>query len=92
MATLSLFDRKVSKVKEFVIAYKLYLRMRMREMIVEKQVQQMLIYIQEGLANVQKENVLEDLEAGILEFEIAEKVLEEIKKDFGKENCQSCEP
>ena len=89
MATLSLFNRKVSKVKGFVTAYKLYLRMRMRGMIVEKQVQWMLTYMQEELANMQKENVLEDLEAEILEFEIVEKVLEEIKKEFGEEDKES---
>ena len=36
MVTLSLFDRKASKVEEFVTVYKLYLKMRMRELIVKE--------------------------------------------------------
>jgi len=45
--------------------------MRMREVAVEKQIQWILSYIQEELVDVWKENTLEDLEAGVLEYEIA---------------------
>jgi len=79
-----LFNGKASKVREFVMAYKLYLRMRMREMIVEEQVQWVLIYVQEGVANVWKEIVIEDLDIRILEFETVGEFLEEIKKNFGE--------
>ena len=33
-----------------------------------------------------KENILEDLKAGLLEYEIVEEFLVEIKKEFGGEN------
>ena len=36
MVTLSLFDRKASKVEEFVTVCKLYLKMRMRGLIVKE--------------------------------------------------------
>ena len=32
------FNREVCKVSSFLMAYKLYIRMRMREMLVEKQI------------------------------------------------------
>ena len=67
------------------MACKLYLRMRIREMTVEEQVQQMLTYVQGGAADVWKEIVIQDLEIRILEFETVGKFLEEIKKKFGGE-------
>ena len=67
------------------MACKLYLRMRMREMTVEEQVQWMLTYVQGGPADVWKEIVIKDLEIRILEFETVGKFLEEIKKKFGGE-------
>jgi len=39
--------------------------------------------MQGGLADIWKENVLEVLEAGILEYEIAGEFLADIKKKFG---------
>ena len=36
---LLVFNRKANKVEEFIIVYKLYLKIRMRETIVEKQIQ-----------------------------------------------------
>lgn len=62
---------------------KLYLRMRMKGTIVKEQVQWMLMYVQERSADVWKKNVLEDLKAGVLEFKMVEKFLEEIKKELG---------
>ena len=57
--------------------------MRMREAPLEKQVQWVLSYVQGGSADMWKENVLEKLEAGELEFKTVEKFLAEIKKEFG---------
>jgi len=58
----------------------------MKGTIMNKQVQCMLMYVQERLADVWKENVLEDLKAGALEFKMVEKSLEEIKKELGGED------
>ena len=58
----------------------------MRGDTVEEQIQWILLYIQEGLADMLKENILEDLKAGLLEYEIVEEFLVEIKKEFGGEN------
>ena len=39
-------------------------------------------YVQEGSADIWKENMLEDLELGNLEYETAEKFLADLKKKF----------
>ena len=57
--------------------------MRLREASVEKQVQWILSYIQDGSADIQKENIIEKLEIGEIEFESAGEFLAEIKKEFG---------
>ena len=44
----------------------------------------MLSYVQKGSVDVWKENVLEELEAGELEFETVGEFLAEIKKEFGE--------
>ena len=43
----------------------------------------MLLHVQGGLANIWKENVLEDLEEGVIEYESVGKFLIVLKKEFG---------
>ena len=64
VAKLPVFNREAERVGEFITSYRLYLRMKMKEATVEEQIQWILSYIQEGSADMWKENVLEDLEAG----------------------------
>ena len=58
----------------------------MRNNSVEKQIQQVLLYVQGELVNIQKENVLEDLEAGTLEYVTIEEFLTNLKKEFSGED------
>ena len=58
--------------------------MKLREESVKEQIQWILSYIQGGAADVQKENILEDLKVGEVEYKSAEKFLTEIKKEFGE--------
>ena len=51
----------------------------------EEQIQWVLSYVQGGAADIWKENVLEELEVGELEFETVGKFLAEIKREFGGE-------
>ena len=46
----------------------------------------MLSYVQGGLANIWKENILEDLEIGELEYIIVREFLTDLKKEFDGEN------
>ena len=57
--------------------------MKMKEAPLEEQVQWILSYIQRGSANIWKENVLKELEAEELEFEMVGELLAEIRKEFG---------
>jgi len=58
--------------------------MRMREETVEGQIQWILLYVQRGSADVWKENVMEELESGKIEYETAEEFLISLKKEFGE--------
>ena len=52
VAKLQTFDRTPSKVSRFIEACKLYTRMRLREALVEEQVNWVLSYVQEGSADI----------------------------------------
>ena len=63
----------------------LYIRMKMEGAIVVEQVYWILSHVQGGSADIWKENVMEELEAGKVEYKIAEKFLMSLKKKFGRE-------
>jgi len=79
-----IFNSTLSKVTGFITACKLYIRMKMREEPVEMQVQWILSYVQGGMANVWKENMMEELDAGEVVYETAEEFLSNLKKEFGE--------
>jgi len=78
-----IFDRTTSTIAGFITACKLYIRMKMREESVEGQIQWILLYVQGGVADMWKENVMEELESEELEYESVEKFLTSLKKEFG---------
>ena len=83
VAKIQIFDGISSKVAGFIMVCKLYIRMRLREEPVEEQVQWILSYVQEGTADVWKENVIEELETREVEYEMVEDFLSSLKKEFG---------
>ena len=83
VAKLAIFNGKAGKVGGFIMAYRLFVRMKMRENTVEEQVQWMLSYVQGGSADVWKENIMEELEAGEVEYELVEGFLTSLRKEFG---------
>jgi len=52
VAKSQMFDKSSEKVSGFMTVYKLYIRMKMRGVAVRKQIQWILSYVQEGLADV----------------------------------------
>jgi len=84
VAKPAIFNREAGKVGGFVITCRLYLRMKMREATVEEQVQQVLSYIQGESADIWKENVMEELEAGEMEYEMVKEFLTALKREFGR--------
>ena len=83
VAKLAIFNGEAAKVGGFIMACRLFLRIKMRGATVEEQVQWVLLYVQGGSADVWKENVMEELESGEIEYELAEEFLTSLKKEFG---------
>jgi len=52
VAKLQTFDRTPSKVSRFIGAYRLYVKMRLREASVEEQVNWVLSYVQGGSVDI----------------------------------------
>ena len=83
MAKPAIFNGEAGKVRGFITAYRLFIRMKLRGMSVEEQMQWVLSYVQGGLVDVWKENVIEELESGEVEYESVEEFLTSLRKEFG---------
>ena len=77
------------KVLGFLIIYKLYIRMRIRDAVVEEQVQWMQLYMQGELANTWKENIIEDLESESLVYIILGEFLIDLEQKIGRGNNET---
>ena len=84
VAKPAISNGEAGKVGGFIMACRLFLRMKLRGAIVEKQVQWVLLYVQGGSVDVWKENVMEEMEAGEVEYESVEDFLACLKKEFGR--------
>ena len=83
VAKPAIFNGETRRVGGFIMACRLYIKMKLRGNTVEEQVQWMLTYVQGGSADVWKENLMEELESGEVEYELVEEFLTCLKKEFG---------
>jgi len=60
--------------------------MMMRNNIVEEQIQWMLSYVQGGLADVWKKDIIKDLKSENLSYMIVGKFLTDLEQEFGRKN------
>ena len=83
VAKPAIFNGETGRVGGFITACRLYKKMKLRGNTVEEQVQWVLTYVQGGSADVWKENMVEELESGEVEYESVEKLFTCLKKEFG---------
>jgi len=83
VAKPAIFNGEAGRVGGSIMACRLYIKMKLRGNTVEEQVQWVLTYVQGGSADVWKENVMEELESGEVEYETVEEFFTSLRKEFG---------
>ena len=83
VAKLAIFSGEAGKVGGFIMTCRLYIKMKLRGNMVEEQVQWMLTYVQGGSADMWKENMMDELESGEMEYESVKEFLTCLRKEFG---------
>jgi len=82
VARPQVFSGKMEEVSAFVNAARLYIRMKMTEEAAATQVAWVLSYMQGGIAEAWKDNLLDELVKGELEVESTEQLFAKIRDDF----------
>ena len=83
VAKPAIFNGEAGRVGGFIMACRLYIKMRLRGNTVEEQIQWVLTYVQGGSADVWKENVMEELEAGEVEYKSVEEFFTILRRELG---------
>jgi len=84
VAKPQVFSGRMEEVSAFINAARLYIRMKMTEEATMTQVAWVLSYVQGGVAEAWKDNLLDELAKGESEVESAEQLFAKIRNDFGE--------
>ena len=78
------FSRKMKEVSAFINVARIYIRMKMTEKAAMTQVAWVLSYVQGGVAEAWKDNLLDELAKEESEVESVEQLFTKIRNDFGE--------
>ena len=84
-----LFDGEKEKVVGFINACRLYISMRIKGTGEEEKISWVLTYVQGGIAEVWKKNVLEERRQGISAVETVEELFTKMREEFGEFDKES---
>jgi len=84
VARPQVFSGRIEEVSAFVNVARLYIRMKMTEEAAATQVAWVLLYVQGGIAEAWKDNLLDELAKGESEVESVEQLFTKIRDDFGE--------
>ena len=84
VAKPQVFNGRIEEVSAFINAAQIYIRMKMMEEAATTQVAWVLSYVQGGVAEAWKDNLMDELAKGELEVETAEQLFSKIRNDFGE--------
>jgi len=84
VAKPQVFREKIEEVSTFINVAQLYLRMKMMDKTATTQVAWVLSYVQGGVTEAWKDNLLDELAKGESEVDIVEKLFTKIRNDFGE--------
>jgi len=84
-----LFDGKREKVVGFINACHLYISMKMKRTGEKEKISWMLTYMQGGIAEVWKENILKERKQGLSLVETVEELFKKIREEFGEFDKES---
>jgi len=84
VARPQVFNGKMKEVSVFINAACIYIRMKMTEEAATTQVAWVLSYVQGGIAEAWKDNLMDELAKGESEVETVEQLFSKIRNDFGE--------
>jgi len=84
VAKPQVFNGRMEEVSAFINAAWIYIRMKIMEEAATTQVAWVLSYVQGGVAEAWKNNLMDELAKGESEVEIAEQLFSKIRNDFGE--------
>jgi len=84
VAKPQVFNGRMEEVSTFINTAQIYIRMKMTEETATTQVAWVLSYVQGGVAEAWKDNLMDELAKGESEVETAEQLFSKIRNNFGE--------